>query len=226
LDHYRSFRVLIDDTKRVRITDSVSWHPRDEQFRRRSVTDDQQRVPHARVIVSTVTKTGQPEKTKAKPQILSRVFKFAGVAKSYKSACKGPDQDRWLLAADEEFDRLIETTETMKFVPWNTKPKERKASYYNPQIRIKTKGDGSTEYRVRGTYGGDISDYQGPTAAQTADMMSIKILLNATVSEGAKFMSMDIKDFYLGTPMEQKEYMRIHLSQIPPSPGGSTSARA
>jgi hypothetical protein len=30
LDHYRSFRVLIDDTKRVRITDSVSWHPRDE----------------------------------------------------------------------------------------------------------------------------------------------------------------------------------------------------
>jgi hypothetical protein len=54
-------------------------------------------------------------------------------------------------------------------------------------------------------------------------MMSIKILLNATVSEGAKFMSMDIKDFYIGTPMEQKEYMRIHLSQIPPpSPGGST----
>jgi hypothetical protein len=47
-------------------------------------------------------------------------------------------------------------------------------------------------------------------------MMSRKILLNGTVSEGAKFMSMDIKDFYLGTPMEQKEYMRIHLSQIPP----------
>jgi hypothetical protein len=59
------------------------------------------------------------------------MFKFEGVAKSYKSACKGPDQDRWMRAADEEFDRLIETTETMKFVPWNTKPKERKASYYN-----------------------------------------------------------------------------------------------
>jgi hypothetical protein len=155
-------------------------------------------------------------KHKPNPKYYQGMFKFAEVAKSYKSACKGPDQDWWMLAADEEFDRLIETTETMKFVPWNTKPKERKASYYNPQIRIKTKGDGSTEYRVRGTYGGDISDYQGPTAAQTADMMSRKILLNGTVSEGAKFMSMDIKDFYLGTPMEQKEYMRIHLSQIPP----------
>ncbi len=26
---------------------------------------------------------------------------------------------------------------------------------------------------------------------------------------------MDIKDFYLGTPMERKEYMRIQLDQIP-----------
>jgi hypothetical protein len=43
-------------------------------------------------------------------------------------------------------------------------------------------------------------------------MTSIKILLNAMVSEDAKFMTMDIKDFYLGTPMGEKEYMRIHIS--------------
>ena len=30
MDHYRSFRVLTDDTRRVRITDSLSWHPREE----------------------------------------------------------------------------------------------------------------------------------------------------------------------------------------------------
>ena len=70
--------------------------------------------------------------------------------------------------------------------------------------------DGTIEYRVRGTYGGNITDYIGPTAAQTADMVSIKLLLNAAVSESAKFMTIDIKDFYLGTPMEKKEYMRIH----------------
>ncbi len=139
------------------------------------------------------------------------------MAKSYKSVCKGPEGELWLAAAADEFDRLIEETSTMRLVPWDKKPAKRKVSYYNPQIRIKTKGDGSREYRVRGTYGGDISDYQGPTSAQTADMMSIKILLNASVwEEGKNFMSLDIKDFYLGTPMEEKEYMRIHVSQIPP----------
>jgi hypothetical protein len=99
-------------------------------------------------------------------------------------------KERWFKAASEEFDRLIETTETMKLIPWSCKPPNRKASYYNPQIRVKTKNDGTIEYRVRGTYGGNITDYIGPTAAQTADMVSIKLLLNATVSdEGAKFMS-------------------------------------
>ena len=144
-------------------------------------------------------------------------LRFAGMAKSYKSACKGPEGELWLAAAADEFDRLIEATATMRLIPWDKKPPKRKVSYYNSQIRIKTKSDGSREYRVRGTYGGDISDYRGPTCAQTADMMSIKILLNATASEEEKkFMSLGIKDFYLGTPMKEKEYMRIHISHIPP----------
>jgi hypothetical protein len=134
---------------------------------------------------------------KPNPKYSDGMFRFAGIAKSYKFAYKGPDQDLWMKVADEEFHRLIETTETMKLIPWDGKPSDRKASYYNPQIRIKIKNDRSSEYRVRGTYGGDISDYQGPTTAQTADMVSIKILLNTTVSEDAKFMTMDIKDFYL-----------------------------
>jgi hypothetical protein len=300
MDHYRSFRVLIDDTRRIRITDSLSWHPEDRHDfadirsqMQASLTGEvingtdptvstqlEQAVssvaptathnshaslpPHSQATSESVTSTSftpsespleevrntaveatmgnstsptllgqsdiseplsqattveslsqlsnvestpgsfsaQPPRRvsgrshKPNPKYSDGMFKFAGTAKSFKSACKGPDQSRWLRAADEEFDRLIETTETMKFVPWDSKPRDRKASYYNPQIRIKTKSDGSTEYRVRGTYGGDISDYQGPTAAQTADMMSIKILLNATVSEDAKFMSIDIKDFY------------------------------
>ena len=103
----------------------------------------------------------------------------------------------------------------MELVRWEDIPHGRKISYYNPQTRIKVKDDGSKEYRVRGTYGGNISDYYGPKAGSTADMTSIKVLLNATVSEGAEWMTMDIKDFYLGTPMDRKEYMRIQLDQIP-----------
>jgi hypothetical protein len=46
-------------------------------------------------------------------------------------------------------------------------------------------------------------------------MQTIKLLLNAVVSGKSKFMTADIKDFYLGTPMETYEYMRVELKTIP-----------
>jgi len=40
--------------------------------------------------------------------------------------------------------------------------------------------------------------------------------MNSTISTpNAKFMTMDIKDFYLNTPMAWYEYMQLHLSDIP-----------
>jgi hypothetical protein len=49
----------------------------------------------------------------------------------------------------------------------------------------------------------------------TADQPTVKLLLNAVVSEDAKFMTADAKDFYLGSPMETPEYMWIKKDQIP-----------
>eukprot|EP00804_Cyclotella_cryptica_P024318 CCRYP_015306-RA/>CCRYP_015306-RA protein AED:0.36 eAED:0.36 QI:0/-1/0/1/-1/1/1/0/360 len=47
-------------------------------------------------------------------------------------------------------------------------------------------------------------------------MITVKILLNSIISTvNAKFMTIDIKDFYLNTPMERLEYMRLKLSDIP-----------
>jgi hypothetical protein len=46
----------------------------------------------------------------------------------------------------------------------------------------------------------------------------VKLLLNSVISTpGARFATFDIKDFYLGTPMARKEYMRIPLAYIPQS---------
>jgi hypothetical protein len=60
------------------------------------------------------------------------------------------------------------------------------------------------------------------TAAFTASMQTMKIVLNAVVSdEGSRCATADIKDFYLGTPLVDKngnpatEYMRINLKHIP-----------
>ena len=44
----------------------------------------------------------------------------------------------------------------------------------------------------------------------------MKCLLNKVVStEGARFMTMDVKDFYLGTDLKRKQYMKIHRRMIP-----------
>jgi hypothetical protein len=111
------------------------------------------------------------------------------------SALKGPDKKLWEKAHGEEIIRLIES-QTGRFIHRSEMPTGRKAAYYNPQLKIKVKADG-TIYRVRGTIGGDQIIYPGVTTAYTAHLETIRILLNTIVSEDASFMTADIKDFYL-----------------------------
>jgi len=112
----------------------------------------------------------------------------------------------------EEIVRLL-TSETIFPIPWSQLPRGRKAAYYNPQVRKKMK-QGKLTFRVRGTIGGDQVDYQGETAAYTASLPTIKILLNSVVSDNAKWMTADISDFYLGTPLPEPEYMQINLRHV------------
>lgn len=47
-------------------------------------------------------------------------------------------------------------------------------------------------------------------------MISSKILWNSTIStKGARFAGADIKNMYLGTPLDRYEYMRMHISLLP-----------
>jgi hypothetical protein len=50
--------------------------------------------------------------------------------------------------------------------------------------------------------GGDKVHYPGNADTITANLLTVKLLINSTISTAeAKFMTMDIKDFYLNTPM-------------------------
>ena len=47
-------------------------------------------------------------------------------------------------------------------------------------------------------------------------MITVKLLLNSAISTpGAKWMTLDMKNFYLNTPMERKEYMRMESKHFP-----------
>jgi hypothetical protein len=70
--------------------------------------------------------------------------------------------------------------------------------------------------RVRRTVGGDRLDYSGDVATSTADITTFKILINSTLSTtDAAMMMIDIKNYYLGTPLPRFEYMKMLLSRFP-----------
>ena len=58
--------------------------------------------------------------------------------------------------------------------------------------------------RVRITFGGNLIHYPGELATRTADLVTTKILWNSVLStENAKFITADVKNFYLNTPLDR-----------------------
>ena len=69
---------------------------------------------------------------------------------------------------------------------------------------------------TRFTVGGDRINYPGEVATPTAEMLTAKLLFNSVISTpGAKFMTMDLSNFYLMTPLPRPEYLHLKLSDIP-----------
>lgn len=129
------------------------------------------------------------------------------------------DALEWRQAEHLELVRLVDVTGTMRFIKPHEKPRDRSAAYYNPQPEMKRDSAGIlNQRRIRGVIGGDqvdTSEFDRPSYC--ADMPTIKILFNHVVSQiNGLFMTLDIKDFFLGTMMKRKAYMRIHRKYFPP----------
>jgi hypothetical protein len=70
--------------------------------------------------------------------------------------------------------------------------------------------------RTRLTVGGDQIEYPGDKSTITAGLSIAKMLFNSTISTpGAKFLVIDIKNFYLNTPLARYEYMVIMMASLP-----------
>ena len=64
--------------------------------------------------------------------------------------------------------------------------------------------------------GGNLINYPGDCGTSTADLLTVKLMFNSIISTpNAKFMTIDIKDFYLMTPMDRFEYLRMKLELFP-----------
>ena len=70
--------------------------------------------------------------------------------------------------------------------------------------------------RVRMIAGGNLINYPGDLTNRTVDLITSKVLWNSVLStEDSKFMELGIGNFYLVTPMDWYEYMKITLSIFP-----------
>ena len=73
------------------------------------------------------------------------------------------------------------------------------------------------KHSVRLTIGGDKLEYVFDTAASAESLIETKLLVNSVVSDSHKnsrFLTLNIKDFYLQTIIHEKQYMKIHSKYI------------
>ncbi len=69
---------------------------------------------------------------------------------------------------------------------------------------------------TRITIGGKRICYPGNVGTNTASLELLKLLLNSVLlQKGARFSSIDLKNFYLDTPMPKPEYVHIKIMDIP-----------
>jgi hypothetical protein len=110
--------------------------------------------------------------------------------------------------------RDIPGPDTCFFIKLTNIPNDRKITY--GKIVCDYKPHKKEKERVHLTVGGDILDYSGDVTTSTADITTFRILINSTIStEDAAMMMMDIKNYYIGTPLPRFEYMKMLLARFP-----------
>ncbi|KAL9178273.1 hypothetical protein ACHAXT_001701 [Thalassiosira profunda] len=159
---------------------------------------------------------------------LGRAFavmdKKTGKMLNYRQLLRDPDlRPTWSRSSADEFGRLaqgiggrIKGSDTIRFIRRSDVPKDRRKDITYGQFVCTFRPEKKDPFRTRFTVGGDRINYPGEVVMPTAEMLVAKILFNSVVStKNAKFMTMDISNFYLNTPLKRPEFMRLKLSDIP-----------
>ncbi len=91
--------------------------------------------------------------------------------------------------------RLVTTTETIFFKRKDEIPQDRRKDVIFGCIVCTYRPKKKAPYRTRITIGGNLINYPDDCGTPTADLLTVKLLLNSVIStDNAKFMSIDIKE--------------------------------
>ena len=110
----------------------------------------------------------------------------------------------------------VEGTNTVFFIVKEDLPAARWKDVTYGRICCNFRPKKQYPHSVRLTMGGDRINYPDDCGTPTAGMLTLKLLLNSVIStKGEKFMTVNIKYFYLNTPMKWYKYMRLKLAELP-----------
>ena len=136
-----------------------------------------------------------------------------------------PDTSQtWRTSTANEIGRLFQgvggriknPTNTCHFIRKDQVPADRFKDVTYAKFECTERPQKAEKHRTRAVLGGNKVHYPGDTGTPTAEMLLVKIMLNSVVSTpGARFMSIDIKNFYLATPMKRFEYIKLKLNTLP-----------
>ena len=142
----------------------------------------------------------------------------------YRHLIKNPKcRKDWGHSFGNELGRLSQSmpgrsdgTNTMSFIDKAEIPNDCWSDVAQSRIVCNVRPKKLEINRTHLTYGGHYLNVHMDCSTPTASMITIKLLFNSVIStHGARFMTIDIKDFYLNTPLERLEYLRMKLSYFP-----------
>jgi hypothetical protein len=117
---------------------------------------------------------------------------------------------------DKEIWHLATTTETIAFMDKQQIPQVRRKDITYGQIVCDYCLEKKDPYRMHITMGRNLVNYPDNCGTPTTDLLTVKLMFNSIISTpNAKFMTINIKDYYLMTPMDRYEYFRMKLELFP-----------
>jgi len=113
----------------------------------------------------------------------------------------------------KDLTKGMEAIEFMTKAEVDQIPKYKKITY--ARITTDYREKKADPYRIRLTVGGNLIDFPGPITSTTAELTTAKLLWNSVLSTlNARFLCLDVENYYLCTPMKSLEYMKIPYKLI------------
>ncbi len=125
-------------------------------------------------------------------------------------------KDVWTKSFVTEMRRLTTTTETIFFVKKDIIPDDRKGNETYARIVCVYCDGKKDKYRTRITIGRNLVNFPKDCGTPTANLLTVKLLLNSIISTpNTKFMTLNLRDFYLMTPKKRYEYFCMKIDLFP-----------